>query len=111
MRYPNSVLSTVTALLAARNRCVFDDATADGAGTGGRCRHCRPRAGHAARGPEHLCAARRRCRRSRCGSTWGYVWENEDFQTARRDAASVSGVKKVVTDMELLRGGVSGTSR
>lgn len=41
----------------------------------------------------------------------GYVWETDDFKTARRDAASVAGVKTVVTDMELNRGGVSGTSR
>jgi osmotically-inducible protein OsmY len=41
----------------------------------------------------------------------GYVWENEDFQTARRDAASVPGVKTVVAQMELMRGGLTGTSR
>jgi osmotically-inducible protein OsmY len=41
----------------------------------------------------------------------GYVWEDNDFQTARRDAASVPGVKKVITQMELMRGGVAGTSR
>src|ERR1700691_5335799 len=32
----------------------------------------------------------------------GYVWENDDFQTARRDAASVPGVKTVVAQMELM---------
>jgi osmotically-inducible protein OsmY len=41
----------------------------------------------------------------------GYVWENEDFQTARRDAASVAGVKSVVSDMQLDRGGIAGTGR
>ena len=41
----------------------------------------------------------------------GYVWENDDFQTARRDAASVPGVKTVVTEMELLRGGLGGAGR
>jgi osmotically-inducible protein OsmY len=41
----------------------------------------------------------------------GYVWESGDFLTARRDAESVPGVKAVDTNMQLLRGGVSGTSR
>jgi osmotically-inducible protein OsmY len=41
----------------------------------------------------------------------GYVWEPDDFQTARRDASSVPGVTTVVTQMELMRGGLSGTSR
>jgi len=41
----------------------------------------------------------------------GFVWETDDFQTARRDAASVAGVTAVVTDMELKRGGLSGTGR
>ena len=41
----------------------------------------------------------------------GYVWEDEDFQTARRDATSVPGVKTVITQMELNRGGLAGTSR
>ena len=41
----------------------------------------------------------------------GFVWENDDFQTARRDAASVPGVKTVVTEMELLRGGLGGAGR
>ena len=40
----------------------------------------------------------------------GYVWEKDDFQTARRDAASVPGVKTVVAQMELMRGGLAGTS-
>lgn len=39
----------------------------------------------------------------------GYVWEDDDFQTARRDAASVPGVKTVITQMELMRGGLAGT--
>lgn len=41
----------------------------------------------------------------------GFVWENDDFQTARRDAASVTGVTAVVTDMELNRGGIAGAGR
>jgi osmotically-inducible protein OsmY len=41
----------------------------------------------------------------------GYVWEDGDFRTARRDAASVPGAKTVVTEMELVRGGLAGTSR
>jgi osmotically-inducible protein OsmY len=41
----------------------------------------------------------------------GYVWENEDFAIARRDAASVSGVTTVVNDMELMRGGLAGAGR
>jgi osmotically-inducible protein OsmY len=41
----------------------------------------------------------------------GYVWEDDDFQLARNDAASVPGVKKVDTQMELMRGGVAGSSR
>jgi osmotically-inducible protein OsmY len=41
----------------------------------------------------------------------GFVWENDDFQTARRDAASVAGVTAVVTDMELNRGGLAGAGR
>jgi osmotically-inducible protein OsmY len=41
----------------------------------------------------------------------GFVWDAEDFQTARRDAAAVAGVTKVVMDMELVRGGMAGTGR
>lgn len=41
----------------------------------------------------------------------GYVWEPNEFQIARSDAASVPGVKSVVTQMELKRAGISGTSR
>ncbi|HTD12408.1 MAG TPA: BON domain-containing protein [Steroidobacteraceae bacterium] len=41
----------------------------------------------------------------------GYVWSAEDYQTARRDAASVPGVRTVNTDMELVRGGRSGVGR
>jgi osmotically-inducible protein OsmY len=41
----------------------------------------------------------------------GYVWEDEDFRTARLDAASVPGATTVVTDMELMRGGFAGTGR
>jgi osmotically-inducible protein OsmY len=41
----------------------------------------------------------------------GYVWDDSDFQTARRDAASVPGVAAVRNEMELMRGGTSGSSR
>ena len=41
----------------------------------------------------------------------GYVWEPEDFQLARRDAASVPGVTAVITQMELKRAGMSGPGR
>jgi osmotically-inducible protein OsmY len=41
----------------------------------------------------------------------GYVWSTEDFQIARRDAASVPGVRTVNTDMELMRGGRGGVGR
>jgi len=38
----------------------------------------------------------------------GLVWSDEELQLASRDAASVSGVRTVVSDMELVRGGISG---
>jgi osmotically-inducible protein OsmY len=41
----------------------------------------------------------------------GYVWSNEEFQQAKKDAASIPGVTSVATEMELMRGGISGTSR
>jgi osmotically-inducible protein OsmY len=41
----------------------------------------------------------------------GYVWSDYDFLIARNDAASVPGVTTVVNQMELMRGGISGTSR
>jgi osmotically-inducible protein OsmY len=41
----------------------------------------------------------------------GYVWTNQKYLLARNDAAAVPGVKAVDTNMELMRGGVSGTSR
>jgi osmotically-inducible protein OsmY len=41
----------------------------------------------------------------------GYVWDDADFRTARRDAASIPGAKTVVSEMELVRGGMAGTSR
>jgi hyperosmotically inducible protein len=41
----------------------------------------------------------------------GFVYSDEDFRSARRDAASILGVKNVDTDMELMRGGISGSSR
>jgi osmotically-inducible protein OsmY len=41
----------------------------------------------------------------------GFVWSHEDFLLARNDAASVPGVRSVDTEMELVRGGMSGTGR
>lgn len=41
----------------------------------------------------------------------GYVWEGEDFQRARSDAASIPGVRSVLTEMELTRGGIGGSGR
>jgi osmotically-inducible protein OsmY len=41
----------------------------------------------------------------------GYVWEIEDFRNARRDAAAVPGVRTVLTEMQLVRGGVGGSGR
>ena len=38
----------------------------------------------------------------------GYVWDISDFSEARKVAASVPGVSKVVNEMELERGGRSG---
>jgi osmotically-inducible protein OsmY len=41
----------------------------------------------------------------------GYVWEDDDFRLARNDAASVPGVRTVEVQMELMRGGIAGSSR
>jgi osmotically-inducible protein OsmY len=41
----------------------------------------------------------------------GFVWSSQDFLLAKNDAAAVPGVTKVITQMELMRGGISGTSR
>jgi hyperosmotically inducible periplasmic protein len=41
----------------------------------------------------------------------GFVWEPQDFATAKRDAASVPGVTSIVTDMDLMRGGIAGAGR
>jgi hypothetical protein len=41
----------------------------------------------------------------------GYVWSVQDFRLARQDAASVAGVKTMQMDLELMRGGLAGTSR
>jgi hyperosmotically inducible protein len=40
-----------------------------------------------------------------------FVYSDEYFRIARRDAASIFGVKSVDTDMQLMRGGISGSSR
>jgi osmotically-inducible protein OsmY len=41
----------------------------------------------------------------------GYVWSDDEFLFAKNDAAAVPGVTTVVNQMELIRGGTSGTSR
>jgi osmotically-inducible protein OsmY len=41
----------------------------------------------------------------------GYVWEDDDFRLARNDAASVPGVRTVEVQMELMRGGIAGSTR
>jgi osmotically-inducible protein OsmY len=41
----------------------------------------------------------------------GFVWTNQEYLLARNDAASVPGVRAVNTQMDLLRGGLSGTGK
>jgi osmotically-inducible protein OsmY len=41
----------------------------------------------------------------------GYVWSDNEFLFAKNDAAAVPGITTVVNQMELMRGGMSGTSR
>jgi osmotically-inducible protein OsmY len=41
----------------------------------------------------------------------GFVWSAGDFLAAKADAASIPGVLGVADEMELMRGGTSGTSR
>jgi osmotically-inducible protein OsmY len=41
----------------------------------------------------------------------GYVWTDHDLLMAKNDAAGVPGVRRVADEMELMRGGTSGTSR
>jgi len=41
----------------------------------------------------------------------GLIWSNEEYVLAKRDAALVPGVIRVDSSMDLVRGGVSGTSR
>jgi len=41
----------------------------------------------------------------------GFVWTNQEYLLARNDAASIPGVNAVNADMDLLRGGATGTSR
>lgn len=41
----------------------------------------------------------------------GYVWSIADFRAAQRDAAAVPGVQRVDVEMQLMRGGTSGTSK
>jgi osmotically-inducible protein OsmY len=41
----------------------------------------------------------------------GFVWSAEDFLFAKNDAAAVPGISTVVNEMELMRGGMTGTSR
>jgi osmotically-inducible protein OsmY len=38
----------------------------------------------------------------------GLVWSEQELRLARRDAASVPGVTAVESDIELVRGGISG---
>ena len=40
----------------------------------------------------------------------GYVWSDDEFLFAKHDAASVPGIRAVVNEMELMRGGTSGGS-
>lgn len=44
-------------------------------------------------------------------SLTGLIWSNEDYVLAKRDAELVPGVVRVDAGMDLVRGGVSGTSR
>jgi osmotically-inducible protein OsmY len=41
----------------------------------------------------------------------GFVWSPRDFLVAKADAATIPGVLGVADEMELMRGGMSGTSR
>lgn len=41
----------------------------------------------------------------------GLIWSNEDYLLAKQDAALVPGVIRVDASMDLVRGGLSGTSR
>ena len=41
----------------------------------------------------------------------GFVWTNQEYLLARNDAAAVAGVVAVHAQMDLVRGGISGTSR
>lgn len=41
----------------------------------------------------------------------GFVWTNQEYLMARNDAAAVPGVRSVNTQMDLVRGGISGTSK
>jgi osmotically-inducible protein OsmY len=41
----------------------------------------------------------------------GFLWTTEDLLIARNDAASVPGVASVIEQIELMRGGMNGTSR
>jgi hypothetical protein len=90
---------------------LFDGTAQDRGGTGRRCADSRPGAGCAARRPDvyarHIDVEVDRG----IVHLGGYVWEIEDFRNARRDAASVPGVKMVLTEMELMRGGIGGSGR
>jgi len=41
----------------------------------------------------------------------GMIWSNEDYLLAKRDAEGIPGVVRVNASMDLVRGGISGTSR
>jgi osmotically-inducible protein OsmY len=41
----------------------------------------------------------------------GYVWSDSELRFVKADAAAVPGVLSVANEIELMRGGMSGTSR
>jgi len=41
----------------------------------------------------------------------GYIWSDSELRFAKADAAAVPGVLGVSDEIELMRGGISGTSR
>jgi osmotically-inducible protein OsmY len=41
----------------------------------------------------------------------GYIWSDSELRFAKADAAAVPGVLSVANEIELMRGGISGTSR
>ena len=41
----------------------------------------------------------------------GYIWSDSELRFAKADAAAVPGVLSVANEIQLMRGGISGTSR